>query len=53
VSFECISNLEVGIPNFKSAIPSDTGKVRLESSFGLRFEGRRVSDATNPISMVV
>jgi len=39
------SNLEVGIPNFKSSIPTDRGEVRFKGNFRLSFKERRVSYA--------
>jgi len=34
------SNLEVGVPNFKSSIPTDRGEIRFEGNFTLRFKHR-------------
>lgn len=51
--FEGGSDLEVGVPDLESAIPSDRGKVRVEGGLALGLEERRVSDAGNPFGVVV
>ncbi len=53
VGFEGGSDLEVGVPDLESAVPSDRGKVGLEGSLALGLEERRVSDAGNPFGVVV
>lgn len=52
MGFEGRSNLEVGVPNFKSSIPTDRGEIGFESNFGLSFEERGISNTRNPFSVV-
>lgn len=44
VRFEGGSDLEVGVPDFESSVPSDRGEVRFELDLALGFEERGVSD---------
>jgi len=37
MGFEGGSNLEIGVPNFESSIPTDRGKIWVKSSFALSF----------------
>jgi len=53
MSFEGISNLKVGVPDFKFSIPSNRGEVRRELSFRVIFQDRGVSQRADPISVVV
>lgn len=50
--FECRSNLEVGVPNFESSIPSDRGEIWFKSNFALSFKERGISNTRNPFSVV-
>jgi len=49
---ESRSDLEVSVPNFKSSIPSDRGKVRFKLHFALGFKKRRISHTRDPFSVV-
>ena len=51
--FQGVSDLEVGIPNFQSSVPSYRGEVRLEGYFRDSLQKRRISDTWNPISVVI
>jgi len=53
VWFECISDLEVSVPNFESSVPTDWGEVGLESDFGVGLEVGGVSHLADPVLMVV
>jgi len=55
MGFESISNLEsVVVPDFQSSIPSNWNNIRFELlSLVRRFDNRRVSNARNPISVIV
>jgi len=53
MGFEGGSNLEIGVPNFESSIPSGGGKVWLESSFGLGFKEGGVSHTGDPFGVIV
>ncbi len=37
MGFEGGSNLEIGVPNFESSIPTDWGEIWVKSSFALSF----------------
>lgn len=50
--FESRSDLEVSVPDFKSSIPSNRGKVRFKGNFALSFKERRISNTRNPFSVV-
>jgi len=53
VGLESVSNLEVGVPDFKSSVPSDRGEVGFEGGFSLSLQLRRISNLRNPVLMVV
>lgn len=53
MGLESISNLEIGVPNLESSVPSYRGEVRFEGRFGLGLQLRRVSDLRNPVLMVI
>jgi len=44
MGFEGRSDLEVSVPNFKSSIPSNGGKVRFKGNFALSFKERGISN---------
>lgn len=49
---ESVFDLDVGVPDFQSSVPSDSGKVRgLFTSFG-RFNLGGVSDTGDPVLVV-
>lgn len=53
VGLEGVSDLEVGVPDLQSSVPSDRGEVGLEVGLGLGLQLGRVSDLGNPVLMVV
>jgi len=53
MSLESVPDLEVGVPNLESAVPSHTGEVGLELDLGLGFERRGVAEAAHPVGVVV
>jgi len=53
VRLEAVSDLEVGVPDLEFSVPSYGGEVRLEGNLALLLELGRVSDAGNPIGVIV
>lgn len=53
MGFEGCSDLEVGVPNLESSVPTGGGEVWVEDSFGLGLKEGTVSNAGNPFSVVV
>jgi hypothetical protein len=53
MGFESRSNLEVDVPDLKSSIPTNRGKVGFEGNLGLGFDQGRVSNTRDPFSVVV
>jgi hypothetical protein len=53
MGFEGGSDLEVGVPNLESSVPTGGGEVWVEDSFGLGLKEGTVSNAGNPFSVVV
>jgi hypothetical protein len=52
MGFEGRSDLEVGVPDFESSIPSNRGEIWFKGNFALSFEERRISDTRDPFSVV-
>ena len=53
VSLESISDLEVGVPDLNSSVPTDTDEEGLSDCFGGLLGERTVSNATHPVSVIV
>lgn len=53
VGLEGVSNLEIGVPDLESSVPSDRGEVGVEGALGLALQVGRVSDLADPVLMVV
>lgn len=53
VGLEGVSDLEVGVPDFESSVPTDWGEVGLEVGGGLGLQLRRVSDLGDPVLVVI
>ena len=53
VGLEGVSDLEVGIPNLESSVPSDRGEVGVEGALGLGLQLGRISHLRHPVLMVV
>lgn len=50
---ESVSNLEIGVPNFESSVPSDRGEIGFEGRLGGGLQLRRISNLRNPVLMVM
>lgn len=53
MGLEGVSDLEVGVPDFESSIPTDRGEVGLEVGGGLGLQLRGVSDLGDPVLMII
>lgn len=53
MGFEGGSNLEIGVPDLESSVPTGGGEVWVEHGLGLGLQQGGVSNAGNPFSVVV
>lgn len=52
MGFEGGSDLEVGVPDLKSSIPTDRGEVRFKGDLALSLEQWGISNTRNPFGVV-
>jgi len=53
MGFEGVLDLDAGVPDFQSSIPSDSGEVRgVRLGLGGRLHLRRVGDFGNPVAVI-